>query len=343
MLATTKSHRATNERELINWGVGGEDMAVARLFAEVKRAKGNLQLEVALRGEGRTVIPQEGEAGSVRKRIRINGIVRRALDMVGMVNVAMFGPQDIELVAGAPMVRRRYLDILGSQVDSRYLRFLQHYNRVLLQRNYLLRLIKERRGEATQLEFWDKELVGAGSYLVVQRRRMIATLDNIARVVHEELTGGQEKLAMVYLPSVSREGEEQEAMVKRFHQALEEGREREIALGMTLVGPHRDDLRFLINKIDMAVYGSRGQQRTIALSLKLAEVKYLESETGDYPILLLDEVLSELDLERRRYLQRFIIPYEQVLVTTTDLDHFEPSFLAQSLKLRVRQGNIVAA
>ncbi len=330
LLSTTRSVRATNERELVCWS-SKEEPRVTRLFAEVKRARGEAKLEVALQVEGENL---------ARKRIRINNIVRRAFDLVGQINVVFFSPQDIELIAGTPALRRRYLDLIGAQLDSRYLRSLQRYHQVLVQRNHLLRSIQEQQSQSDQLEFWDKELVEAGSYLIVQRQQRATEIHLIAQAVHQELTSGQEKLGMVYLPSVGQPAKQQEVVAQEFRQALEKNRQREIALGMTLAGPHRDDLYFLVDGVDMAIYGSRGQQRTIALSLRLAEVKYMQAKTGDSPILLLDEVLSELDRTRRSYLQQFILPYEQVLITTTDLDRFEPAFLAQAAQFRVRQGKI---
>ena len=147
-------------------------------------------------------------------------------------------------------------------------------------------------------------------------------------------------MGMVYVPSFDIDDDQIEGIALGFQDALGRARGREIAQGVTLVGPHRDDLRFLVNGVDMGIYGSRGQMRTIALSLRLAEARFMRERMGDYPILLLDDVLSELDIDRRRHLLGFISPYQQVLITTTDLDRFEPGFLAQAMRLRVREGMV---
>ena len=325
-LATAKSHRSAAERELISWFATGEGMSVARLFARADTARRTLEIEIALRG----TYANAGEA-HFQKRIRINGIPRRAIDLVGQLNVVIFSSQDIELIGGAPSLRRRYLDIANCQIDRRYLHSLQQYNKVIEQRNHLLRLISERRAEPDQLDFWDREMTEAGSYLLAQRHLTVAELNNHLQPIHRQLTADKEELSISYRPSVRLED---------FTDRLKNVRQKEIAQGMSLVGPHRDDLQFLVNSIDMDLFGSRGQQRTIALSLKLAEATFLHSKTDDYPILLLDDVLSELDSARRHHILESISSYEQVIVTATDLDRFAPSFLAQASLFEVTAGKI---
>jgi len=325
VLATTKSHRTTVERELINWATPSEGRGIARLLAQVRKGSGSLRVEIALI----EAYHSSGQAAHVQKRIKVNGVPRRAIDLVGQVNVVMFSSQDIDLIGGAPSLRRRYLDLTNCQVDSRYLRALQRYNKVLTQRNHLLRLIGERRAEESQLDFWDRELVENGSYLIMQRQLMVAELAELAWPIHWQLSSG-EGLKIAYMPSVTGD----------FHQRLKDVRKKEIAQGVTLVGPHRDDLAFLVNDVDMNIYGSRGQQRTIALSLKLAEASFIRSKIDDHPILLLDDVLSELDAARRHHLLESIASYHQVVITTTDLDRFDPGFLAEAVLFRVSEGRI---
>jgi DNA replication and repair protein RecF len=346
LLATSKSHRTSSDRELISHIDTGEVLPATRLFAEVQRVRDNIQVEIALRVERPGPVIGEPDSplaepppSSLRKRIRVNGIARRAIDLVGQVNAVMFTAQDIDLLSGTPIYCRRYLDLVNSQTDSRYLKSLQRYNRVLLQRNHLLRLLQEHRAQPEQLEFWDKELVENGSYIIRRRWHLVSALNELAGEIHRELSGGREGLKIVYLPSAGRE-ENLAEMESHFQQALHQIRKREIRQGVTLVGPHRDNLQFQVNGIDMSRYGSRGQQRTVVLSLKLAEAQYMHTQMGDSPILLLDDVLSELDKTRRKQLLEFILPFEQVLITATDLDPFEPSFLEQSAQFRVKQGNI---
>ncbi len=334
LLATAKSHRTTTERELLNWSVPKQGLEVARIVAEIQKARGNVQVELALMGayprdDKASPTPESFEARLVQKRIKINGINRRAIDLIGQVNAVLFGSQDIDLIAGAPSIRRRHLDMTNSQVNSRYLHALQQYNKVITQRNHLLRLIGEHRAQWDQLDFWDQQLMEHGSYIIDARQLMVAELEELAQPIHQQLTAGRESLRITYLPSVS---------ATEFPDRLQQVREREIAQGMSVVGPHRDNLSFLVNDVDMNVYGSRGQQRTIAVSLRLAEAKFMNSKTGDAPILLLDDVLSELDLTRRQHLLDFVTSQQQIIITTTDLDCFTPAFLAEASLFQVKEG-----
>jgi len=353
LLATSRSPRATNERELINWSALREELPVCRLAADVQKARGNLRLEIALRGKPAALSEAEDsfspwqagpKAPPIHKRIRVNGVVRRAVDLIGQINVVLFSVQDIDIIGGEPALRRRYLDITNSQIDPHYLRQLQRYHRVLWQRNRLLRQIAENQASPDELSFWDQELVQTGAYLIVQRDHMVAALEHLTQVIHDEVSSDQGKLRLAYLRSIDKErgkGDSRiEEIAEMFALSLHAVRKKELAQGISLVGPHRDDLRFLTDEIDLGVFGSRGQQRTIALSLKLAEARFMLSKTGEHPILLLDDVLSELDSQRRRHLLRTVASYQQVLMTTTNLDHFEPDFLEQAVLFGVNQGRI---
>jgi len=339
VLATAKSHRATAERELLNWSVPREGVEVTRLVAQVQRTSGPVQLEMALMGvlpnnENAAAASEPPEPRLVQKRIKVNGVSRRAIDLIGQVNVVLFSSHDIDLIAGAPSVRRRYLDVTNSQVNSRYLRALQQYNKVVTQRNHLLRLIGERRAQADQLDFWDRQLMEHGSFIIDARQDMVAELEELARPIHHQLTAGRESLTVSYLPSVR---------AAELPDRLQQARPKEVAQGMSLIGPHRDNLGFLANDVNMNTFGSRGQQRTVALSLRLAEARFMRSKTGDAPVLLLDDVLSEFDATRRQHLLDFVAAHEQVVITTTDLDCFTPAFLAEASLLRVNQGTVTPA
>ena len=231
-------------------------------------------------------------------------------------------------------------DLANCQLDPVYLRSLQRYNKVLLQRNRLLRLIGERRAEPDQLDFWDGELAQAGSYLMLQRHLMVAELDRLVQPIHHQLTTGKEELSIAYLPSIELKSDGLDALSSDFRQRLRDLRRKEVMQGMSLAGPHRDDLRFSIHDVDMNVFASRGQQRTIALSLKLAEARFMHSRMDDHPVILLDDVLSELDPVRCHQLLEAITSYEQVVITATDLDRFDPHFLAQATLFAVREGEI---
>jgi DNA replication and repair protein RecF len=302
----------------------GEGDVVARLVAQVHRNSGDLRVELVI------AAPQNAADARVQKRIKINGVPRRAIDLVGQVNVVLFSSRDIDLVAGTPSQRRRYLDAANSQVSPRYLRALQQYNKVLLQRNHLLRLIGERRADEGQLEFWDREMIEHGSCIIGERRLMIEQLNVLGRPIHDEISAG-ENLRITYMPNVD---------AAHFQDRSRTSRREEIARGMSLVGPHRDDIGFTVGGVDMGVYGSRGQQRTVALSMRLAEARYLNAKVNDEPVLLLDDVLSELDDMRRHHLLDAIQSYQQVVFTTTDIGQFAPGFIAQAMVFKVSAGSI---
>jgi DNA replication and repair protein RecF len=353
VLATSRSPRTYSDRELINWDAFQEEIPACRIAASVQKAGSSLKLEVALSAKAAASPqspdffsrwPPSTKGASVQKRIRINGIVRHAADLIGQLNVVTFSVYDIDLVGGEPALRRRYLDITNSQIDHKYLRNLQRYNRVLWQRNQLLRLIAENTANPDELAFWDQQLVETGTYLTVQREHTVAILDRLAQGIHDELSGGQGKLSLAYFRSIDKQRGKEDSQVKEtaevFTKALQVAREKEIAQGMSLVGPHRDDLRFFVDEVDAGGYTSRGQQRTIALSLKLAEAKFMLDTTKEHPVLLLDDVLSELDARRRHHLLGSAANLEQVIITTTDLDRFEQDFLAQVSLFRVTQGRI---
>jgi DNA replication and repair protein RecF len=355
-LATAESPRTSSDRELINWLANEEHPPFARLEGGIRGSDSLRDLSIVLLyAEDR-----------LQKEIRVNGVKRRTLDLVGQLKVVLFMPEDIDLIAGSPEARRRYLDSAISQIDRPYARSLHEYNRVLVQRNSLLRQLRERPGDPGQLEFWDERLTEQGSRLVASRLGAVAQLDELVQHIHSRLTGGTERLHLVYRSSLPLDGADgllqhrqlpleaaggdvdslptvapSSASVKAlFRQQLKDRQGEEIDRGMTLSGPHRDDLRFLVGGVDMCTYGSRGQQRTIAVSLKLAELEFIRSETGEEPILLLDDVMSELDEERRRYLMDSVHGDQQVIITTTDLDSFAPRFVKQAAVWAVEGGRI---
>ncbi|MHB1417169.1 MAG: DNA replication/repair protein RecF [Chloroflexota bacterium] len=348
-LATSKSFRATSDREIVNWLALEDDQAVARLVGRCQREKGPVEVEIAVRASradnGADDLPTVNA-----KRIRVNKTARRAIDLIGQVNVVMFTPQDIELVSGAPLLRRRYIDVTISQVDPQYCRTLAHYNRVVAQRNHLLRRIRDRHARNDQIQFWDEELVKAGTAITVQRRQALEELSELAEVYHRQLTGTGERLHIVYRPSIDLDrclgnavdlmADPSAAVSRGFQEQLRRLQAREIAMGMSMLGPHRDDLQFLIDQVNVNSYGSRGQQRTVSLSLKLAESSFLNHHTGEKPILLLDDILSELDEPRRRFVVETIKNGQQVLITSTDLHAFPRSFLDEVALLAVENGAV---
>lgn len=335
-LATTRSPHASADRELVNWlAVEQEPLPYARLVGQVERGASRISIEV-------TLTQQANNGSRYRKQIRLNGVARRAMDLLGQLNVVLFLPEDIALVSGSPSLRRRYLDAALCQIDPVYCRSLSRYNQIVSQRNALLRDLRERGGDPAQLAFWNERLVEHGAYLVGRRWEALIALDELAHAVHVDLTAGDEMLHLCYVPSVEMEGPgDAEAVAGAFQEQLQSLRQREVAAGMTLVGPHRDEVRFLVNEVDAGVYGSRGQQRTAALSLKLAEVSLMRVETGEDPVLLLDDVLSELDEHRRRFLVHTLENgAEQAIITTTDLHTLPAPFLERCRLWRVEMGRL---
>ena len=352
LLAVARSFRTENDREVINWEAVDET-AHAMVAGIVERKAGRERVTV-----GYQCVPSErtGQVGqgrdaafSVRKQATVGRVRRRASELIGLVNAVLFNADDLQLVYGAPGGRRRYLDILLSQANPAYLRSLQRYQRVIQQRNQLLRMLQDRRAGDDELAFWDEELVKEGANILTHRLRALVSLNEFAASTHAELSDDR-PLSLVYKSTLPADdidwqgGSDQEqqhaAMQERFAAALQSSRAREIATGSTVVGPHRDDLRLLAGEVDMGTYASRGQARTVALALRLAEASYLSKLRGDGPIVLLDDVLSELDGRRRAQVLRRASSYEQVLITTTDLEPLGEDFLRSATCLQVAAGQV---
>ncbi len=353
LLAVSRSFRASSDRELIHWVAMDEPQPYARVVGVVQKTAGELRAEIVLAASGTPAGEQRSENGDnadsgqaalagepqpgISKRLRLNGAPKRAADFVGQVNVVSFSPADLELVTGPPGQRRRYLDVLLAQIDPRYYRALARYNRVLVQRNHLLRSVAARQEDPAELAFWDDEMVTHGSYLMAARESAVADLNGRAREIHLRLTGGRERLQVVYRPSVPP-GES--PATERFRQELKRLHRREVHQGVSLAGPHRDDLAFVADGADMRSFGSRGQQRTAALSLKMAEVGAVSAAAGELPVLLLDDIMSELDPSRRAWLLETLQPGQQVLIAATETEHFTAEFLGSAMVLRVQAGAV---
>ncbi|MFN8473681.1 MAG: DNA replication/repair protein RecF [Anaerolineae bacterium] len=353
-LATSRSPRTSTDRELVNWGAADEPLPFARVAGEIQRHDRGVHVEIV-------VVEPPGSGRPLEKRVKIDGVARRALDLLGQVNVVFFSPDDIELVSDGPAVRRHYLDATLCQIDPRYCHALGQYRRVLAQRNHLLHVIQEGRGRRDELGFWDDLLIEHGSVITARRYALLRRLETWGTLIYGDLTGGQDALRVNYRPSalVSQSDRPTERGAVEAAQALlgQESltaadvaavfRERlaaraaaEIARGATLVGPHRDDFQLLGGEIDLHIYGSRGQQRTAALALKLGEIEAMHEATQERPVLLLDDVMSELDAPRRAYVAGRVAQYEQTLATATDWSDFSPPLQAQATCLVVRGGTV---
>lgn len=360
-LATFTSFHASSDRQLIDFSMESEPLAVARIVGEFERSgpvsgspASKHRLEVRIIRDGLNGAPR------IRKEILLDGVTRRAGEAIGAFNAVLFLPQMLSTIEGGPEERRRYLNLALSQVWPQYAVNLSDYQRALTQRNALLKLIGERGGDPGQLDYWDEQVARIGSRLIYARIQAVAELELLARRVHHELTRGQEVLRLDYQPSFDPRFDQQQnerlplnvpidrsrltvEMIDRgFLQALKRVRLEEVARGVTTLGPHRDELRFLGNAVDLGTYGSRGQGRTAVLALKLAEVAWMKEKSGSWPVLLLDEVLAELDPARRLDLLNRLVESEQALLTTTDLDLFSKEFTGTSRLWRVEAGMVRA-
>ncbi|HET7728294.1 MAG TPA: DNA replication/repair protein RecF [Candidatus Limnocylindrales bacterium] len=308
LLAWGRSHRTTSDGELVRWG---------RELARVEGRVGNDVIELAL---VRTA------SGGARKRIRVNGVARRAAALVGALRTVLFAPEEMLLVVGSPSLRRDALDRLAGQRSPAYLRELATYGRALQQRNGLLRLIREGEADRDQLGFWDRTLIDSGGAIVAERLALLDALAGPLTAAHLEIApeeAAAARLELRYLTNAPRHAGEspRDALARR----LAETAEKEVWNGTTLVGPHRDDVGFTLDGRPMDTFASRGQQRTAILAFKLAEVDLLTALDGRPPLLLLDDVFSELDPERRSHLVRRIAALPQSFVTTTTLEDIDPA------------------
>lgn len=355
-LSTTRSPHARSDQQLVNWLVlRQEPLPFARLEATVKTQRDTFKIAITILREG----------DSLRKEIRLNGAKKRAMDVIGKLNTVMFLPEDIELVTGSPSVRRRYLDVTLCQINPAYCAALSRYNKVLAQRNALLKELYKRNGSHDQLLFWDEQLAKDGATLVVHRHNTLLELDTVARRRHRDVSDGKESLRLHYAPSFdpyqrpkpnyqlplimedlapySSAAPPVKEVRETFMAYLQQAHQEEINRGVTLVGPHRDDFHFLVDGIDMTLYGSRGQQRTAALSIKLAEVTLMQQTTGETPVLLLDDVMSELDAHRRQQIIHIVDQVGQAFLTTTDWGDYPVDFRRRAKLFSVIMGRLEEA
>lgn len=350
LLATMRSFRAGTDRELVRWGAPGY---FAKVHAEVQRFDGLLTLEIVISAppSGDDLVFDEalvlapplppGLANAPRKRIRVNGAPKRAIDCVGLVTVVLFEPADLDLVTGPPSGRRHFMDVTLCQISRSYCRALTQFQKILTQRGALLRRIRDNQDDPRALAYWDAQLAELAVPIITERAGLITRCNPTANEISLKLGG--KGLHLAYLPSFAVDPELPAATaIAAFGEKLISLRRREIAQGVNLLGPHRDDLAFMEGHINLATYGSRGQQRGAALALKLAELEAIEIETGDQPILVLDDVLSELDPTRRTALLHSVGAISQVILTTAEPDSLPPAYVATAKILEVRSGSVQA-
>ena len=341
MLTTAHSFHTTSDREVMNWD---STEHLTRLRSTAVREEGPLQIELVIfdpNAQTGSIPPTPGGSDKLRKRIKVNGVVKKSLDLFGLVTIVLFAPTDLSLVDGAPEERRRFLDRSLCQVRASYCQALLRYRKIVTQRSALLKRIRENQEDPRMLDYLDEKLTELANLLMYERQRMIVALNQEVGELQLKLSGGKEHLQIVYRPSF-RMDPDWSLMdgLEHYRTQLREARRREIHQGVCSLGPHRDDLEFLVNGVNMLSFGSRGQQRTVALAAKLAELSHMRQVTGEEPILLLDDVFSELDLQRRAYLLRQVLHHQQVLMTATDFSGFPPEILERAHQHRVVQGTL---
>ncbi|MEM7061684.1 MAG: DNA replication/repair protein RecF [Cyanobacteria bacterium P01_B01_bin.77] len=336
LLATLKSHRTSRDLDLVQ-----TDMATAQIRASLKRDLGVSSLQLTLRKGSRRTAVVNGET------------LRRQQDFLGHLNAVQFSCLDLELVRGGPGTRRTWTDTLLMQLEPVYIHILQQYSQVLKQRNALLKQQANQQGsnqtelppppDPTQLALWDAQLATLGTRVIRRRARMLQRLIPIAQTWHQAISGSTEQLEIHYSPNVAVESDEASDIQQAFLDKLQTKAMAEYYQRTTLVGPHRDDISFLINETPARQYGSQGQQRTLVLALKLSELQLIEEVVGESPLLLLDDVLAELDLNRQNQLLDTIQDRFQTLITTTHLGSFDAQWLKFSQVLQVKNGSLEAA
>ena len=293
--ATTKSHKGSKDKEIINFN---KEEAHIRTYLEKEDVE--YRVDMHLRKNKSKGIAIDGQK------------IKKAADLLGLLNVVFFSPEDLSIIKNGPAERRRFADMELCQLDSFYLYNLNNYNKIINQRNKLLKDMYFNQNLKETLNIWDSQLVSYGSKIIEKREAFAKQLCEIIGDIHKKLSGGKEELIVKYEPDVK---------VDDFELKMKENQEKDIRFKLTSTGPHRDDFSFIVNGIDIRKYGSQGQQRTAALSLKLSEIELVKKITKDTPLLLLDDVLSELDSNRQNYLLNSIGDI-QTIITCTGLDEF---------------------
>ena len=314
LTGTTKSHRGTKDRDLIKFG-----QEESHIETVVEKRGVPFKIDIHLKKNS-------------PKGIAINKIpIKRASELFGIINIVFFSPEDLNIIKNGPAERRRFMDLELAQLDKVYLNDLSNYNRIVNQRNKLLKDVYDRKDLLETLDVWDIQLVTYGNRIIERRKLFINQMNEIIGNVHEKLTGGRERIKLLYEPGVKEYS---------FEDLLKKNRERDIRMKSTTIGPHRDDICFMCENMDIRKFGSQGQQRTAALSLKLAEIELVKREINDTPILLLDDVLSELDKHRQNYLLDSIRDIQTLITCTGVEDFLNKNFHIKKI-LKVEQGHVI--
>lgn len=325
VLSLARSHRTNDDKSLIQWG---HDFA--KLSGVIQRRVGRLPLEIVLSHKG--------------KRAKINHLEQKRLSQyVGQFNVILFAPEDLGLVKGSPAGRRRFIDMEFGQINHQYLYNITQYRSILRQRNLYLRSLQRHQAkDLVYLEVLSDQLSGFGAEIIWARKNFLQQMSEYANAQQQQITQQREQLIFNYqtvLPTAEIQGSEQ--LYQYLKEQYQKQQKRELQQGTTALGPHRDDVSFIVNDKNVQTFGSQGQQRTVALSLKLAEIEMMKAQTGETPVLLLDDVLSELDDLRQTHLLQTIHNRVQTFLTTTSLDGVARDIIGQPTTFTVSSGKVI--
>ncbi len=313
LCSTTKSHKGSKDKDMIRIGEEGSHL---RMY--LKKNDLNHKIDMQLRKMG-------------KKSVAVDGLpIKRAADLYGLTNVILFSPEDLSMIKNGPAERRRFMDAELCQLNKLYLQYLSKYNKLIDQRNDLLKQISFRPDLKDTLEVWDEQLIESGSYIISERKKFIDDINDLVNEIHNKISGGSESLTVIYEPNTE---------VPDYRKKMNLSLDKDLYQKTTCTGPHRDDISFFTADQNIKLFGSQGQQRTAALSLKLAEIELVKRKIGENPILLLDDVLSELDRNRQQALLNFIDGI-QTVITCTGLEEFVGYRSGMNTLFKVTNGTI---
>ncbi|MDD3031192.1 MAG: DNA replication/repair protein RecF [Atribacterota bacterium] len=329
-----KSYRTTNDENLINWNENK-----SYILGEVQKKEENYKISILLQNIGN----DDKQTVKLKKVIKINKKYQRRDDLFKKFNPVIFTPEDLQIIKSTPLIRRKFLDEVIISINLVYNKYLRNYNRILYQRNTLLKSGKNINKIDKQLIIWDQKIIELGTIIILNRIKTLQKINQKAKIFHQMMTENKETIKLKYNSNVLEDyTDDKEEIYKIIENKLKESREKDFQLKMTTIGPHRDDYYIMNNTINLGVYGSQGQQRTAALSLKLAELELLKEQENEYPVLLLDDVMSELDPERRFFLLKLITERSvQTFITNIILDELKELEVVNNLKIfKIKNGMI---
>lgn len=327
-LTSAKSPRSGNSADVINW-----DENFTRIVGEIEKKEQKNKIEIVIINDNR-----------LQRKIKINKSPKRQNNLSGEFNAVLFSPEDLNLVSSFPNIRRRYLNLLISQISWKYAFNLTEFKKVVTSRNKLLVDIKKNEAQINQLDFWNEKLVQLGSFIIIERKKAINFYNNLLSKTYQKISNKKDSLYITYSPGITSknftikdENFNLTDICNIFQQKLNKYQQQEISAGITLFGPHRDDFKFILNDRDLASFGSQGEQKSVVLAMKNIELDFLLKFTGFYPVLLLDDIFSELDSLRRDCILD-LIKRQQTIITTTDIDHIKPKFRGDMEIFKIEEG-----